>query len=114
MPATGRLEAPGADHGKRASDSKLVLLSQLRAHRSSPCSQRVGGVAEALARSAQIAMFVVPVVCLVGWGYNHPFSLDMDPLLTVVLALAVVQTCGRERRHLYVLYSGRRSSASVA
>ena len=42
----------------------------------------------------QIAMFVVPVVCLVGWGYGHAFSLDMDPLLIVVLALAVVQTCG--------------------
>ncbi len=42
----------------------------------------------------QIAMFVVPVVCLVGWGYGHPFSLDMPPLLIVVLALAVLQTCG--------------------
>ena len=42
---------------------------------------------------AQIAMFVVPVVCLVGWGYGHPFSLDMDPLLVVILALAILQTC---------------------
>ena len=41
----------------------------------------------------QIAMFAAPVVCLVGWVYGYPFALDMDPLLVIVLALAVLHTC---------------------
>ncbi len=40
-------------------------------------------------------MFAAPVVCLVGWVYGHPFALDMDPVLVVVLALAVLHTCDR-------------------
>lgn len=41
-------------------------------------------------------MFAIPVVCLLGWGTGHTFSLDMDPLLIVILALAVVHTCGSQ------------------
>ena len=64
--------------------------------RGRPWSQTEWGHTYAVVH-AQVAMFVVPVVCLVGWGYGRAFSLDMDPLLIVVLALAVVQTCARER-----------------
>ncbi len=38
-------------------------------------------------------MFAAPVVCLVGWVYGHPFALDMDPLLVIVLVFAVLHTC---------------------
>ena len=50
---------------------------------------------EVAVATAQIAMFALPVVCLVSWGTGRTFSLDMDPLLIAVLALAIVHTCGR-------------------
>ena len=42
---------------------------------------------------AQIAIFVLPVVCLVGWATKHAFTLDLDPLSIIILTLSVIHAC---------------------
>ena len=42
---------------------------------------------------AQIAIFVLPTVCLVGWMSGHPFTLDLDPLSVIILTLSVIHAC---------------------
>ena len=41
----------------------------------------------------QIAIFVLPVVCLVGWVTKHSFTLDLDPLSIIILTLSVIHAC---------------------
>jgi len=38
----------------------------------------------------QIAIFVLPLVVLVGWIIHKPFMLDLDPFAIVVLTLSVI------------------------
>lgn len=45
----------------------------------------------AIGSSIQIAVFVIPVVVLVGWAIGKPFILDFDPFLSLMLLLAVIQ-----------------------
>jgi Ca2+:H+ antiporter len=44
----------------------------------------------ALGSSIQIAVFVIPVVVIVGWIIGKPFLLDFDPFLVVMLTLSVI------------------------
>ena len=44
----------------------------------------------ALGSSIQIAVFVVPVVVLVGWCINKQLTLAMDPFLVTMFVLAVI------------------------
>ena len=41
----------------------------------------------------QIAIFVVPVVCLAGWAMGRPFTLDLEPLSVIILTLSVIHAC---------------------
>ena len=41
----------------------------------------------------QIAIFAIPVVCLVGWVTGHAFTLDLDPLSVIILTLSVIHAC---------------------
>ena len=41
----------------------------------------------------QIAIFVLPMVCLVGWAMGRPFTLDLDPLSVIILILSVIHAC---------------------
>lgn len=40
----------------------------------------------------QIAIFVLPVMVLVGWAVNKPFLLDIEPFAALVLTLSVIHT----------------------
>ena len=44
----------------------------------------------ALGSSIQIAIFVIPFVCLVGWATGHHFYLNFEPFAVLVLTLAVI------------------------
>ena len=44
----------------------------------------------ALGSSIQIAIFVIPFVCLVGWATGHHFYLNFEPFAVLVLTLSVV------------------------
>ena len=44
----------------------------------------------ALGSSIQIAIFVIPFVCLVGWCTGHHFYLNFEPFAVLVLTLAVI------------------------
>ncbi|KAK9848569.1 hypothetical protein WJX84_002308 [Apatococcus fuscideae] len=44
----------------------------------------------ALGSSIQIAVFVIPVISLIGWAIGKPLSLAFDPFLVLVLLLAVI------------------------
>ena len=49
----------------------------------------------ALGSSIQIAIFVLPVLVLVGWAIGKELTLDLDPFLILILTLSVsfVQAC---------------------
>lgn len=40
--------------------------------------------------SAQIAIFVLPVMVLLGWAIGKPFLLNFEPFAAMVLLLAVI------------------------
>ncbi len=40
----------------------------------------------------QIAIFVLPVMVLVGWAIGKPFLLDLEPFAALVLTLSVIHT----------------------
>ena len=40
----------------------------------------------------QIAIFVLPVMVLVGWAIGKPFLLDFEPFAALVLTLSVIHT----------------------
>jgi type IV secretory pathway TrbL component len=40
----------------------------------------------------QIAIFVLPVMVLVGWAIGRPFLLDIEPFAALVLTLSVIHT----------------------
>jgi Ca2+:H+ antiporter len=40
----------------------------------------------------QIAIFVLPMMVLVGWAINRPFLLDIEPFAALVLTLSVIHT----------------------
>ncbi len=40
----------------------------------------------------QIAIFVLPVMVLVGWAIGRPFLLDFEPFAALVLTLSVIHT----------------------
>ena len=42
--------------------------------------------------SVQIAIFVLPVMVLVGWAIGKPFLLDLEPFAALVLTLSVIHT----------------------
>ena len=42
--------------------------------------------------AAQIAIFVLPVMVLVGWAIGKPFLLDLEPFAALVLTLSVIHT----------------------
>ena len=44
----------------------------------------------ALGSSIQIAVFVIPIIALIGWAIGKEFSLAFDPFLVLVLLLAVI------------------------
>ncbi|DBA98929.1 TPA: hypothetical protein ACH3X1_014674 [Trebouxia sp. C0004] len=44
----------------------------------------------ALGSSIQIAIFVLPVLVLIGWAIGKEFSLDLDPFLILILTLSVI------------------------
>ncbi|KAK9809251.1 hypothetical protein WJX72_012117 [[Myrmecia] bisecta] len=44
----------------------------------------------ALGSSIQIAVFVIPLVTLVGWGMGTDFTLDFDPFCVLMLTMAVI------------------------
>ncbi|KAL3135961.1 hypothetical protein ABBQ32_007005 [Trebouxia sp. C0010 RCD-2024] len=44
----------------------------------------------ALGSSIQIAIFVLPVLVLIGWAIGKDFSLDLDPFLVIILTLSVI------------------------
>ncbi|KAK9915517.1 hypothetical protein WJX75_000169 [Coccomyxa subellipsoidea] len=46
----------------------------------------------ALGSSIQIAIFVLPVMVLVGWAIGRPFLLDIEPFAALVLTLSVIHT----------------------
>ncbi|CAL8470121.1 g9663 [Coccomyxa elongata] len=46
----------------------------------------------ALGSSIQIAIFVLPVMVLVGWAIGRPFLLDFEPFAALVLTLSVIHT----------------------
>ena len=43
----------------------------------------------ALGSSIQIAIFVLPVLVLVGWAIGKELTLDLDPFLILILTLSV-------------------------
>ncbi len=49
----------------------------------------------ALGSSIQIAIFVLPVLVLVGWAIGKELTLDLDPFLILILTLSVsvVSSC---------------------
>jgi len=44
----------------------------------------------AVGSSIQIAVFVLPITVLVGWGIGIPFTMDFDPFAVMILTLSVV------------------------
>ncbi len=42
--------------------------------------------------AVQIAIFVLPVMVLVGWAIGKPFLLDLEPFAALVLTLSVIHT----------------------
>lgn len=40
----------------------------------------------------QIAIFVLPVMVLLGWAIGKPFLLDLEPFAALVLTLSVIHT----------------------
>jgi Ca2+:H+ antiporter len=44
----------------------------------------------ALGSSVQIAIFVFPAICLIGWIIGQPFLLAIDPFAAIVLTMSVV------------------------
>ncbi len=63
---------------------QILLLSAL---------SQVRHKADSLHFCVQIAIFVLPVVCLVGWATKHAFTLDLDPLSIIILTLSVIHAC---------------------
>ena len=47
----------------------------------------------ALGSSIQIAIFVLPVLVLVGWAIGKELTLDLDPFLILILTLSVSSVC---------------------
>lgn len=47
-------------------------------------------ISVALGSSIQIALFVLPVTVLVGWGIGHELTLDFDPFAVVMMTVSVV------------------------
>ena len=44
----------------------------------------------ALGSSIQIAIFVLPLVVIIGWAIGKPLTLDLDPFLIMILTLSVI------------------------
>lgn len=42
--------------------------------------------------AAQIGLFAVPFITIVGWVLGHPFSLGFDPFAALVLLLSVMHS----------------------
>lgn len=75
-----------------------------------------GGSKEADAGAlAQISIFVLPLVVLIGWIIHKPFYLNFDPFATMVLTLSVIHAyfvssdgnsnwCDSATSHVTVLY----------
>ncbi|KAL4424647.1 hypothetical protein ABPG77_002265 [Micractinium sp. CCAP 211/92] len=47
-------------------------------------------IAVALGSSTQVAIFIVPLVVLVGWAMGAPFTLDFDPFCVLLLLVSVI------------------------
>ena len=54
------------------------------------CTEGMCCAALMLRARAQISIFVLPLIVLVGWIIGKPFTLNFDPFATIMLTLSVI------------------------